>query len=184
MNPTTNHLLVTNAASGDATVIDAATNVVIATLPVGGAGEATAIPSQGRFVVAGQSVPFALTVLQDPAAAALASITGAPAGGAGTALSATLRPLGPLPISGSVSLTAGAGGATTIAATLQGVSAGSPATLAVPLASGSATLSCTAVSAGASATCSQTISGQPNVGGNVVVSIGGQAVAQGALVPG
>jgi YVTN family beta-propeller protein len=235
VNPTTNHVLVTNAGSNDASVIDGATNAVIATLPLGGAGEVAAHPALGRFVVASQSVPFGLTVVQDSAAntvasmsggvpgalasmpggvagalgsvaggvpgapgtvvggvggvaggvpGALGSVAGGVPGGAGSVLSAALRPLGPLPISGTVTFNPAVAGQTTINATLQGVSAGVQATLAVPLANGAVTVSCAPAGAAAQATCSQTVSGQPSVGGTVVLAVGGQPVAQGAIASG
>jgi YVTN family beta-propeller protein len=220
INPTTNHVLVTNAGSNDATVIDGATNTVLTTVPLGGVGDVVANPTQGRFVVASQSVPFGLTVVQDPGTGAvpgvpgatgatqtlsvagapgvgqplglpvpgsgiqLASLPGGSAGAAAAVLSAVLRPLGPLPVTGNVSFAPGAAGQTSVTATLQGLNPGSQATLAVPVASGSLTVACNTGATGTQATCSQSVSGQPSPGATVVVALGGQAVAQGAIVSG
>jgi len=183
LNPATSRVLVTNAGSNDATLVDAATNAVIATLPLGGAGAVAANPALGRFAIASQAAPFALTLLQDAASAPVAPLGRPPGGSAGT-LAASLRALGPLPVTGTVSFAPGAAGQTAVTATLQGVSAGSQPTLVVPLAGGSITVPCAPASGGAPVTCSQTVSSQPSVGANVVVSLGGQAVAQGAIVGG
>ncbi len=180
VNPATNHILVVNAGSNDASLIDGSTNVVIATLPLsGGAGEVAAHPQLGRFVVASQGVPFGLTVLQDPA-----NLPGAsPLAAAPASLAAVLRPLGPLPISGTVTFTSGPAGQTQVSATLQGVPAGSAAALSVPLPTGAVTVPCTSATSGP-ATCAQAVSGAPSVGANVVATVGGQPVAQGAVVGG
>jgi len=175
VNPTTNHVLVTLAGASEAALIDGATNAVVATLPLaGGGGEAAALPALGRFVVAGQSSPYALSVLPDAGVGS----AGAPAGAA-----ALLRPLGPLPVAGTVTF-APAGAGTTISAALQGVTPGGSVSVTVPLDSGSLTLPCPPAGAAGQATCTQTTTSQPNVGSTVVASLGGQAVAQGAIVPG
>jgi MYXO-CTERM domain-containing protein len=176
INAQTNHLAVVNAGSNDASVIDGTTNTVIGTVPLGGgAGEVAAHPGLGRFLVASQGIPFGLTVLQDPGGGQLAP---APGG-----LAAVLRPLGPLSVSGTVTFGAGAlPGQTTVNTTLHGVPPGSATSLEVPLSSGWLTVPCTGTVAGSPVTCTQTVGGQPTVGSNVVVSLSGQAVAQGAIV--
>src|SRR5262249_28551569 len=125
----------------------------------------------------GQGSPFALSIVPDAVGAA----PSAPAGGA----SAVLRPLGPLPVAGTVTFTPSTpAGSTTINATLQGVAPGSSVSVAVPLASGGRTLPSGAPGTGGPVTCTQSTTSQPSVGAMVIASVGGQAVAQGAIVPG
>jgi hypothetical protein len=69
-------------------------------------------------------------------------------------------------------------------ATLQGLAPGSTAVVEVPLASGVAPVGCSVATGNGQTTCTQMLAAAPAAGAPVIATVGGQPVAQGAVVNG